>query len=181
MQWRGLNELAAGELASLRSDGITPTDADICRINEASWRVDRPGPVSPAATGRPIQVGKSCWLWPFTIAAGEWFNWTLDQGYTDRQQFLCLGFALAHGREDGAFATLYEKRSGWAQVRRWARGLGVTAAELNEGIEAILDQEPPNPPPLPDAEPTDWNGVLAAVAARWLPWLTQVTTCSASA
>ena len=144
----GLNEHAAAELAELRETGIEPSLDECIRFNDLARRAEYPHGGSLLPAGRPARAG-SVWLWPFTIQGTAWYETAVMwfDGEGDLETY-CVAYALAFGREPGAFDKLWDKRSALAAIKAWKKNLACTITEMEVAIHQVL-----NPPPtLPELE-----------------------------
>jgi len=171
-----LNDLAEAELASLRAEGITPTDADIVKLNALGWAVEHPHSRIALARGNPVHVGGAV-LWPLTLRGSDWLGRvgdTLVPGWLSRVghpnivkgiQAYAVAYAMAHGYSEGGELDADGEDAADAVVR-WASGLRCTAGALMEAVEQVLDQDSgPDLPPNPDGKPMtqgDFSAFLAA-------------------
>ena len=131
-----LSDLARAELEDLRAHGVEPTDDEIVEINALAREVETPAVREELARGRPFRAG-DVWLWPFTLAAGDWFRRVGSDMGNPRA---ALAYALAHGGDE--LDTVTER-----EIRDWFRLLKCRAAELDLAIAGCLeqDEEPDTP------------------------------------
>jgi hypothetical protein len=135
-----LCELAITEIQELRAAGIEPTLDEVVWINDLAREVDNPyGGENRRHAGKPSKAG-NVWLWPFTIQARIWYQQAVEwfDGSLELQGD-ALAFALAHGREAGAFVHLAGYKSAKKAVCDWKSRLACTDDELSA---AILDVMP---------------------------------------
>jgi hypothetical protein len=137
-----LNEVAAAEIKSLLADGITPTPEEIVRLNDACREAECPTGISPAAIGRPTRLTEGRWLWPFTIAAGEWYEWACDTLPED-YHLAALCYSREHAREEGVFLTLYSLAEAKKALNEYSRGLNATLDEILLAVKEDVDAPEP--------------------------------------
>ena len=130
-------DLAQAEIDDLRAAGIEPTAAEIVRINWLAWQVQDPATRLALARGVPVPLGRA-YLWPLTLAAGEWVVAIADK-LPARLQDAATAYAMAHGRGD-ADALPYDRLDAEKAVRDWLRALHATPAELAEACQQVLAQ-----------------------------------------
>jgi uncharacterized protein YeaC (DUF1315 family) len=138
-----LNDMAAQALAELRADGITPTDADIVRLNALAWGVQCPRIRMELAKGRPVQCGNR-WLWPLSISARKWYQGAWEGCRSARE---AMAYAMAHAHDE----RLYKATE--REVGAWIDGTIATETQLEEAMNQVIAQElDPDMPPVPDSE-----------------------------
>lgn len=159
-----LSDIAAAEIETLRDEGITPTPAEIVRLNAIGWAVQSPETRRLLARGAPVDIG-GVYLWPMTLCAQDWFNRIGCKLSGNARRAYALGYAMAHGRDEGT-ALCIEGRQAEKVVVKWARALKCTFGELNVAISQVLaqDEEPEQPPSGTGGMPIgDFSAFLAAM------------------
>jgi len=137
-----LSELAKAEIQELEEKGLMLTLDQKIWINDLCRKVENPEGSQPCmAIGEPIPAGCT-WLWPFTVQAhmwyervGEWFE------NDDRANLFCMAYALAHGRDVGAFTYLNDFKTVKSSVMEWGRKLNCSYDELTNAITAVLGSD----------------------------------------
>jgi len=133
-------DLAQAEIDALTADGITLTPAEVVRINALAWAACGDADTRLLlARGVPVDVGGAR-LWPLTLCAAEWFSRVGAKMEPQELATRALAFAMAHGRSYSDCLAVSGDRAE-LEVRRWARRLNCTQAELVEAIALILDQD----------------------------------------
>ena len=137
-----LCEHAEAELRELKAAGITPTLDEVVWINDLSREVENPkGGEKRHLAGAPSKAGDA-WLWPFTIQARLWYQATLEWFDGDVElEGNALAFALAHGRERGAFLALRGYLSAKKAVQEWMAQLNCTDGELAAAIYDVVPHD----------------------------------------
>ena len=144
-----LNEIARAKLASLRAQGVEPTDDDIVLINALAADLLSPGTRRALARGRPSQCG-DVWLWPLTINSSDWFT---ESGCNMPDPTAALAYALAHGNDPDLI------KADWKAVKRWHRRLHVRPAELDLAVADCISQDEETE--IPTRESDNANGMTA--------------------
>ena len=141
-QVKHLCEHAQAEIKELRAAGIQPTLDEIVWINDLSRAVENPkGGENRHLAGKPSKAG-TVWLWPFTIQARIWYESTL--GWFDGNAELennALAFALAHGRESGAFLHLTGYQSAKKAIEQWRAAIDCTDEELAAAVFDVIPHD----------------------------------------
>lgn len=137
-----MSDLARTELKGLRASGIEPTWDQVIWINDLCRKVERPGILSPAATGKPLTI-KGRTFWPFTIQAAEWYGEVVDQ-LPEHEALIALLYSLEHGRTPNAFTdpNLYDLQQAKKHIKRYSRTLDITLNEAVEVAGLLLSSEP---------------------------------------
>jgi len=139
-----LSSIAEGELAALRAEGITPTDADIVAINALAWAVHEPRIRMELAKGKPVQCGNR-WLWPLSLIADAWFR---REGADCPDPRGALAFAMANAHDENIETATYKN------VVEWIDGTLATPDQLTEATAQVIAQERG-----PDMPPNDSEGM----------------------
>jgi hypothetical protein len=151
-----LNSIAEGEIAALRLDGITPTDADVVLINALCWAVQSPRIRMELAKGRPVQCGNR-WLWPLTLCAEEWFR---REGADCPDPRGALAYAMSRAHDESLSVATY------ADAKAWIKGTLATSDQLLEATAQVVSQERgPDMPPSDDANGLTAGELSAALLA----------------
>ena len=158
-----LNDLARDEITALEeADGIKVTYDDVVLINDLAWRVTNHEGRMLLSRGRPVYCG-GAWLWPLTLRAYEWCevnNVALNTGSIE------LAYAMAHGRSDGNELDEDGEQPIREAVKKWAKGLRCTAAELAEAIKQVDNQDASfEPPKLANGETMSAGDFVAHLCA----------------
>lgn len=134
-----LHERAEAAINGLRAEGIDPTLDEVVWLNDVARELDSGSPLS---AGIPYRAGDSLWLWPFTIQGAAWYARVLDWYAEDEDgAFFALAYALAYGRQSGAFYLLQDAVAARKQVDSWKRVLRCTVDELTYAIRGCLSQD----------------------------------------
>jgi len=127
-------------IQELREAGIEPTLDEVCWLNDLGRQVEDPeGGEHRHAAGQPSKAG-NIWLWPFTIQGERWYEKTLKwfDGQPELEMY-ALAFALAKGREPGAFDFLSGYDSSKKAVDAFSSGaLACTQEELCAAIVDVM-------------------------------------------
>ena len=141
-QEKHLCEHAQAEIRELQAQGIQPTLDEIVWINDLSRAVENPkGGEHRHLAGEPSRAG-SVWFWPFTIQARIWYESTF--GWFDGNAELennALAYALAHGRESGAFLHLTGYQSAKKAIEQWRAALDCTDEELAAAMFDVIPHD----------------------------------------
>ena len=138
-----LSDIAQGEIATLESEGINLTHADIVEINYLSHCVDHPRGRVSLSRGNPVFIGDVA-LWPLTLHANDWVERVLHTLIGDRLKTLAYAYAMAYGRDelDCSYLQLIYR------LEKFYRSLKCTQKELKVAIGEVLAQdETPEMPP----------------------------------
>jgi len=161
-----LHPLAEAEIASLKDAGIAPTLDETIWLNDLARKVDQPGARSEIPAGRPVRLG-SQWLWPFTVAASCWYTEAVTWFDGDGElEHAVLAYALAHGRQQGAFDELSDYRTAKERVRAWWKCIDCTVGELNMAVAEVLKDDNQDLRPKEDDGDTSGGGYEELV--QWL-------------
>ncbi len=157
---RQINPYANAELASLRADGVNPTDEEIAWLANLGDRITHPNhrTLNPLVAGAPVVAGCEV-LWPLTNQASWWLDLTAGW-FSGEMDLFGVAYAMAKGRERGAFDSLTTRRAAVDAVSEWSNTLTCTPAELAGGVSAILDNDDPDRP-LDDDSACDFMALLA--------------------
>lgn len=133
-----LNDLAAAEIAALERDGIKPTAAEIVLLNSLAWSVEVPESRRSLSRGIPVPVGRIN-LWPLTLYASDWLE-RVGSKMGEKLSTFAIAYAMANGYStDGSLDC--ESAEAERRVKKWAKGLRCTVAELIEAVEQVLNQD----------------------------------------
>lgn len=125
-----ISQLAIGDLKRLRDEGLTPTDADVIRLNALALKVTN-GKETTAANAPRIGWAADTPIYEPTIQAVYWAYNVASRLCDDEQTFDSLyAFACAHGRTRGFFDNLVSPTDVLAAVNKWKASLAATQAEL---------------------------------------------------
>lgn len=164
-------ELAAEQLERFGNEGVTLTPDETAELLYWAGRVNSPsGAVGYLSEDAPVAVGGRI-LWPLTLQAHEWLRWAAEHLAGDMAT-AATGYAAEHGRDEGAFDSLYTTRAALAAVSAWRRGFAATMAQLRHALD-MLGDPPRRIGQDPDEDETgtpDLSAVVAdVVAATGLP------------
>ena len=154
-----LCDLAQYEIEDLQAAGITPSPAEIVKLNALAWAVRSTANEMTLAKGNPVTCGNVL-LWPLTIEAGDWYN---RIGCAIKGKAVeALAYAMAHCYSDGEPFTITDPRKA---VSRWYRTVKATPAMVSVALDSVLSQmeSPDMPTRLEDHQPS--IGELAAKLA----------------
>lgn len=170
-------DIAAAELAKLRQSGIQPSDDDVVWLASLGDKVENPsrGNVSNHSDG--VTAGNVT-LYPLTIQAGIWVM-RFGEYFTDAKGLCAIAFAMAKGREEGAFADLHTLRQSVDAVTGWMETCTADLEMLMSAVERVQSNDTP-------ADTTDdgenhappgydriINNVVAATGIPYDHWLTR--------
>jgi len=125
-----LSDLADAEIAMLQAEGITPTPADIVRINALAWNVEEPDTRLALSRGVPVEVGGVV-LWPLTLKAYEWHRRVCGSMKTE---WLSCGYSDGDEIETGGAIAV-------ARVAVWGVMLKCRMNTLIEAMAQIIQQD----------------------------------------
>jgi hypothetical protein len=131
-----LSDLARAEIDALEAEGIRLEASDVVHINALAQRVETPQSRMALARGIPVPVG-GVYLWPMTLAAGDWFQRVGGELRGQRLQTWALAYAMAHGREQ----LPEDLAAADAAVTAWARALRCRMGELEGAIRQVVQQD----------------------------------------
>ena len=136
------------ELAELRAQGVglgDLTNDEVVALVRATDRLRNPfSNVNLELCGQPRQVAPGVVLWPFTIGASVWMDeyarrwWVDERGNHAKAFFWATVYALAHGREPGAFSRLTDEPTAYEAIRAFALEIHATEDELTEAVDDCL-------------------------------------------
>lgn len=136
------------ELAELRTQGVGLADLtndEVVALVRATDRLRNPfSNVNLELCGQPRQVTPGVALWPFTVGASVWMDeyasrWWIDaKGNHAKAFFWATVYALAHGRDPGAFSKLTDETSAYEAIRAFALGIHATEDEITEAVDDCL-------------------------------------------
>lgn len=123
----------------MKAAGIHPTLDEIVWINDLSRQVENPkGGEHRHLAGAPSRAG-NVWLWPFTINGERWYEATLEWFDGNAKfELYALAFALAKGREAGAFQFLTGYHSAKKAIDEFVGDLDCTQDELEAAMKDVL-------------------------------------------
>lgn len=133
-----VSDLALAEIDALKAEGVDLTPQDILRINALALRVESPSSLLHLSRGVPVACG-GVWLWPMTIASGNWFQEIGGNLKGTAMQTYALAYAMAYGRDEQALD--YDIKSAERKVKQFAKGLRCRSAELVEAIKQVIAQD----------------------------------------
>lgn len=135
-------DLAKAEIDRLRADSIEPTLDDIAALIHWAKRVERPrAGLSPLLERAPYRVG-NCKLYPLTVQAEEWIE-LVSEWFPASLSASLVAYAMAHGREEGAFDELTLRHKALRAVKAWRRKCTASQAEIAEAVETLIGDPPP--------------------------------------
>lgn len=125
-----ISELARGDYEDLQAQGLNPTLEDFDRLNQIALRLKDGAETTCANFPRVGWAGDVPFYEP-TLAAFAWFHgYAVRVAKNEETEFTLWAFALAHGRERGAFAALTTADEIEKAVGEWAAALPVTRDEI---------------------------------------------------
>jgi len=125
-----ISQLAICDLKRLRDEGLTPTDADVIRLNALALNVSNGKETTAACAPRIGWAGDTAIYEP-TIQAIYWMEEVGSRLADNEQTYDSLyAFACAHGRIRGFFDSLTTADDVLAAVTAWKRSIVATQAEL---------------------------------------------------
>lgn len=135
LHWLARNALQ--ELAALGHTALTPDE--IAELHDAATAIDHIQHThsTPIGAGIPVTLGHTT-LWPLTCAAADFWE-RAARWYPASPRLLthALAYALAHGRQPGAFDALTTPALAEPAIRAFARTLACTPAELDRAIDLL--------------------------------------------
>lgn len=125
-----ISQLAIDDLKRLRNEGLTPTDADVIRLNALALKVTN-GKETTAANAPRIGWAGDTPIYEPTIQAIYWSYEVAARLCDNEQTFDSLyAFACAHGRIPHFFDKLVSPSDVLTAVEKWKSTLTATQAEL---------------------------------------------------
>ena len=134
-----LSDLADAEIAMLKAAGITPTPAEVVRLNALAWNVEEPDTRLALSRGDPIMVGGVV-LWPLTLRAYDWHRRVCNVMKTEWLSTVALAYAMAHGYSDGREMECSGVLA-VAKVAAWGVGIRCRINTLTEAMAQIIQQD----------------------------------------
>ena len=161
-----LSHVAQYEIDDLAAAGITLTPAEIVRLNALCHESTHPDASAVSYTGTPVRLPATHnrYLWPYTIAAAEWYQWACDT-LPDEHKIFALVYALEYGRTAGAFDQLWQKDTAIKSVKKYRRGLRCTLGELIVAVGQIINEGGEIPDDPPDATVGNHDQMLVQLVA----------------
>ena len=125
-----VSELAKGDFEDLQAQGLSPTLEDFDRLNQLALPLKDGAETTCANFPRVGWAGDIPFFQP-TLAAFAWYHgYAVRVAKNEETEFTLWAFALAHGRERGAFAALTTADEIEAAVGKWVASLDVTHEEV---------------------------------------------------
>lgn len=125
-----VSELAKGDFEDLQAQGLSPTLEDFDRLNQIAIRLKDGAETTCANFPRVGWAGEIPFYEP-TLAAFAWFHgYAVRVAKNEETEFTLWAFALAHGRERGAFAALTTADEIEKAVGEWVASLNATRGEI---------------------------------------------------
>lgn len=155
-----INDYAKAELKRLRASGINPTDEEIYWLATLGEKITNPNrrTLNPLEAGAPVVAGCEV-LWPLTNQASWWLD-IVTGWFEGINDLYAVAFAMAKGREHGAFDSYTVKDSAVDAVKEWAQKLTCTPGELAKAVNILLDNDSPERD-LDENDPVDFMNTLA--------------------
>ena len=125
-----VSELARDDWEGLRAQGLNPTLEDFDCLNQLAIRLTDGAETTCANFPRVGWAGDVPFFEP-TLSAFAWFHgYAVRVAKNEETEFTLWAFALAHGRERGAFAALTTADEIEKAVGEWAASLNATRGEV---------------------------------------------------
>jgi len=125
-----ISKLARDDYEDLKAQGLNPTLEDFDRLNQIALRFTDGAETTCANFPRVGWAGDVPFYEP-TLAAFAWFHgYAVRVAKNEETEFTLWAFALAHGRERGAFAALTTADEIEKAVGKWVASLDVTREEV---------------------------------------------------
>ena len=162
--------MAVVELTDLSAKGVPLSLDDVVWLHRLCSEVESPSCGSTLAAGVPAVVGNVT-LWPWTLQGQAWYEHCARLMPASHYDVYIVAYALAHGRIDGAFDSLWGNQAVIkSELDRWRGDINVTLHELSEAVVRVapIDEDAPEDPlkePAGDGE-TDYAETIAQLVAQ---------------
>lgn len=134
-------DIAEDFYSALKKEGVELTPQQVLDIQALS--LDAMGDFEDGTRihGAPVVVGGAA-FWPITIAASMWREEVeallSEKDYTTR--LYVMAYAMANGHDKDALSV--SGRAALKAVRKWARSLTCSMADLLDAVNAVMDDKP---------------------------------------
>lgn len=161
------------EVAELKAKGISLNDLtgeEVVALVHAVDRMKKPfREANLEAVGMPVVMADGTTLHNLTIGATVWLDEYAAEWWPSNTKtyFWAMVYALAHGRDRDAFASLTDRDAARKEITKFALKVHVTEEELLEGIErAVHKVDRGTGKHLQGIEQqTDWGEILRTLEA----------------
>jgi hypothetical protein len=169
------NQLFLNAVEEVKASGYTPTPDEIVWLYElAKICVDGFDASCPVYLQQPVTIG-NCTLYPKTIGGGLWYEKAAQWYEGDTvAELMCIGFMLAHSRDQATFERLDSKGKTDLAIVKWQVGLSCscTIEQIGWAVSRVLGQseyaniESPNEvKKMPSA--IDWGDIICRLSAHY--------------
>lgn len=131
-----VSDLAIDDVATLRAEGLNPTDADVVRLNFLALRITNAAEIAPTDAPRVAFAGETVFHEP-TLAALYFIRRAKDFARNDDALFWIVAFAYAHGRERGCLDNLYAPGEIRRAVKAWKKSVAATKREVERAVVRV--------------------------------------------
>lgn len=125
-----VSELAACDIADLRSEGFVPTDEDIIRLHALAARITNGAETTPYNAPRHAFAGGFV-FWEPTMAAHYWYEYAKKFAADEAMEDWFFSFACVNGRRHGFLYGLRDPKDIEIEVGRFLGSFTGTKAEAD--------------------------------------------------
>lgn len=138
-------EIVKETVSELRAKAIFPTLDQLAMLMELGRRIQEPSlRTCPYLEGEAIRAGdEGPLLRPLTIAGEYWFDQVCSVTESDHYRGIAFCYASENGRKPGAFDGLDTPKNIIAELKRYAKGIKCTRAELEAAASRIIGDTNP--------------------------------------
>ncbi len=163
-----LDALFDATLQDLEQHGVVPTPRESVWLHHLCERCVRPDAHDVNPWLPPAVTLGSLRLWPLTVQARIWLEEHAAKFFQagGDMDALSVAYAMAFGKNPGAFDELTDRKSASSKIQWWAARLPLTIAQVREALTrwisggGSVEIDSPN---MGTPAPLDWGTALSAL------------------